>query len=152
MLATICVRHHLSGYSRLGEIACRSGISSTTLAARVIFGLFAGVAIAAVDNVAFGGEVSPIVIVAILLTATGVAGAFWGRRAWVAALLTGVCVPCAHLVKHWLGLPDTLHPNTYASILKLAAFSLAVVTVGTGCGALVREIAVTAASNGSRKT
>jgi len=31
-----------------------------------------------------------------------------------------------HFVKHVLGLPDTLHPNTYGSILMLAVFSLVV--------------------------
>jgi hypothetical protein len=44
-------------------------------------------------------------------------------------------------VKHVIGLPDTLHPNTYTSILYLAAFTLAVATVGTGCGVLIRSLA-----------
>jgi len=47
----------------------------------------------------------------------------------------------AHLVKHVLGLPDTLHPNTYTSILYLAAFTLVVATVGTGSGVLLRRLA-----------
>jgi len=123
-----------------------------TLPARVVVGLFAGAAIAAVDNVTFGGEVSPIVIVAMLLAATGIAGAFWGWRAWVAALTTGVCVPSAHLVKHLLGLPDTLHPNTYASILELAAFSLAVATVGTAGGVLLRGLTATSENGGLGRT
>ena len=110
-----------------------------TRAARVVAGLFAGAAIAAVDNVANGGEVSPIVIVALLLAATGMAGALWGWRGWVAAFFTVACVPSAHLAKHLLGLPDTLHPNTYASILKLAAFTLAVAFVGLASGALLRR-------------
>ncbi len=46
------------------------------------------------------------------------------------------------VVKHVLDLPDTLHPNTYASILYLAAFTLVVATVGTGCGVLVRRLAI----------
>jgi hypothetical protein len=122
-----------------------------TLAARVVVGLAAGAAISTVDNVAFAGEVSPIVVVALLLAATGIAGAFWGRRSWVATILTAGCVPSAHLFKHLLGLPDTLHPNTYASIFKLAGFSLAVVAVGTACGIFVRNLTDTVeSSDGSR--
>jgi hypothetical protein len=115
-----------------------------SLPARLFAGLLAGVAIATVDNTAFGGEVSPTVIVAMLLAASGIAGALWGPRAWPAALSAWVCVPSAHLVKHLLGLPDTLHPNTYVSILKLAAFSLGVATVGTACGVFLRTLIATA--------
>jgi hypothetical protein len=46
-----------------------------------------------------------------------------------------------HLAKRILGLPDTLHPNTYASILMLAAFSFAVAVVGAGWGLVVRRLA-----------
>jgi hypothetical protein len=47
----------------------------------------------------------------------------------------------AHVIKHVLGLPDTLHPNTYASILYLAAFTLVVATAGGGCGVFMRSLA-----------
>lgn len=97
-------------------------------------GFAAGAAIAAVDNFAFGGEASPILIVAMLLAATGAAGVLWGRRAWVAAAVTWACIPLPHVLKHVLGLPDTPHPNTYASILMLAAFTLVVAAIGTGWG------------------
>jgi hypothetical protein len=103
-------------------------------------GLAAGAAIACVDNFAFGGEVSPVVIIALLLAATAIAGAIWGRRGWIAAAVIWACVPLAHVVKHVLGLPDTLHPNTYTSIVFLAAFTLAVATVGTGCGVIARRL------------
>ena len=43
-------------------------------------GLVAGAGIAYVDNGAFGGEVSPIIIVVLLVGATAMAGAAWGRR------------------------------------------------------------------------
>ncbi len=104
-------------------------------------GLVAGAAIAYVDNGAFRGEVSPIIIVVLLLGATAMAGATWGRSGWIAAAGTWACVPMAHFVKHVLDLPDTLHPNTYTSILYLAAFTLVVATGGTGGGVLVRRIA-----------
>jgi len=103
-------------------------------------GLAAGAAIATADNFAFEGEVSPIIIVALLLAATAAAGFIWGRHGWVAAIAAWVCVPLAHLIKHVLGLPDTLHPNTYASILMLAGFTLVVAAIGTGCGVLLRRV------------
>ncbi len=113
-------------------------------------GLAAGAAIAYVDNCAFEGEASPIIIVAALFAATAAAGAIWGWRGWVAAGAAWACVPLAHVVKHLLGLPDTLHPNTYTSILYLAVFSLVVAIVGSGCGALVHGL-TTGAERGDGK-
>jgi len=107
---------------------------------RLGVGLVAGAAIVYVDNFAFEGEVSPIIIVAMLLATTATAAAIWGRRGWVAGTVAYACVPLAHVVKHVLGLPDTLHPNTYRSIVYLAAFSLVVAATGTGCGLLVRRL------------
>ncbi|MGO9924081.1 MAG: hypothetical protein ACLQIB_56470 [Isosphaeraceae bacterium] len=104
-------------------------------------GLVAGTAIVYVDNYAFEGEASPMIIVALLLLATAMAGAVWGPSGWFAAAVTWACVPLAHVVKHVFGLPDTLHPNTYTSILFLAAFTLVVATCGTSCGVLVRRLA-----------
>jgi hypothetical protein len=104
-------------------------------------GLAAGAAIVFVDNFAFQGEVSPIIIVAMLLAAAAMIGAIWGRRGWVTAAAAWACVPLAHLVKHVLGLPDTLQPNTYTSILYLAAFTLVVSAIGVGCGVLVNLLA-----------
>jgi hypothetical protein len=115
-------------------------------------GLAAGAAIAGVDNFASQGEVSPIVIVSMLLAATVTAGVVWGRRGWVAAAAAGACVPSAHLIKHVLGLPDTLQPNTYASILMLAAFTLVVAIAGTGCGILLRRGTTAAAAGGREET
>ena len=84
---------------------------------RLCVGLAAGIAVAWVDNFAFEGEVSPIVIVVMLLAATATMTAVWGRHRWAAAAAAWLSVPLAHLIKHVLGLPDTLHPNTYTSIL-----------------------------------
>ena len=106
---------------------------------RLAIGLGTGLAIAAVDSFAFGGEVSPIVIVILLVATTAAFGGIWGRGGWTAAVATWLCVPLAHVVKHVLGLPDTLHPNTYTSILMLAAFTLVVTTIGTGAGILLHK-------------
>ena len=51
----------------------------------LFFGLVAGAAIVYVDNYAFAGEVSPIIIVAMLLAATTAAGAIWERQRVAAA-------------------------------------------------------------------
>lgn len=110
---------------------------------RLCVGLVLGAAIAVVDNVAFDGEVSPIVIVAMLFAMTATAGLVWRRQGWVMAMAVWVWVPGAHLAKRILGLPDTLHPNTYSSILMLALFSLVVAALGTGCGLLLRRLVST---------
>ena len=52
---------------------------------RLCVGLAAGIAIAWVDNFAFEGEVSPIVIVVMLLAATATIAAVWGRHGWATA-------------------------------------------------------------------
>jgi hypothetical protein len=113
-------------------------------------GLAAGVTIAYVDSFAFRGEVSPIVIVAMLLAATTAAAGILGRRGWITAAAVWICLPLVHLVKHVLGLPETLHPNTYTSIIKLAAFTFVVAMLGTGGGMLVHRGATRAANRRSR--
>jgi hypothetical protein len=102
----------------------------------------AGTGIAAVDNLANQGEVSPIVIVVLLLAATATVGGLGGVRRSAATLAVWVWLPLIHLVKRVLDLPDTLHPNTYLSILMLAAFTLVVAALGTGCGLMVRMFAI----------
>jgi len=100
----------------------------------------AGAAIAAVDNFAFGGEVSPIVIVAMLLIASATLGLIWGRHGALAAGLVWVWLPLAHIVKRALDLPDTIQPNTYTSIMMLGIFSFVVTGVGLGFGAALRRL------------
>jgi hypothetical protein len=107
---------------------------------RFLSGALVGMAIAAVDNFAFGGEVSPIVIVLLLATATCVFGAIWSRRGWISTLGTWICLPLIHLVKYVFGLPDTLHPNTFTSIAMLGMFSLAVACIGQLSGTLARGL------------
>lgn len=105
---------------------------------RLAAGAAAGVVVSAVDTFAFRGEVSPVVVVALLLAATAAAGAVWGWQGWAAAVMTGAAVPLTHVVKHAAGLPDTLQPNTWASIGTLAVFTLAVSAAGLCGGALLR--------------
>lgn len=93
-----------------------------------------GVAIAAFDNFAFGGEASPIFILGLLLMATGVIGLVWRSRGWLGAALLWACIPSAHLIKHVFGLRNTIHPNAYPSIIKLAAVTLLGSVAGTAAG------------------
>jgi len=117
---------------------------------RLGIGLGAGAVIVVVDDFAFQGEVSPIVIVVMLLFATGAATSCWGRRGWITAAAAWICVPLAHLVKRALGLPDTLQPNTYTSILMLAGFTLVVAALGTGAGMLIHRRATGSATRKPR--
>jgi hypothetical protein len=107
---------------------------------RLSAGLIAGIIIAAVDNFAFEGEISPIVIVAMLFAVTVAAGVIWGQLALIAQVAVWACVPLAHVINHVAGLPDSLHPNTYGSILKLAAFTLVIAVIGSGCGMLAHKL------------
>ncbi len=47
------------------------------------YGLAAGAIIVYVDNYISGGEVSPVIIVALLLAATATAGILWDERGWI---------------------------------------------------------------------
>jgi len=107
---------------------------------RLILGCVAGVSIAAVDEFAFRGEVSPIVIVALLLATTATTGAVWGRDGLLPCVAIWFWLPFAHAAKHALGVPDTIHPNTYFSILMLAIFSLGVSCIGFLVGLLFNKM------------
>jgi hypothetical protein len=68
-----------------------------------------------VDNFAHGGEVSPMVIVVLLLAATSAFGAVWGKGAPVAMLATWVWLPSTHLVKHLASISvRNVHPKNHA--------------------------------------
>ncbi|MBL8046228.1 MAG: hypothetical protein JNL09_06790 [Anaerolineales bacterium] len=117
-----------------------SALSNTPV--RLAVGFLSGAVIALADNVAFEGEVSPIVIVVLLLAATATFGGVWGRGGWLAAAFTWAVIPLVHLIKHLLGLPDTLQPNTYASILYLAVFTLVIASIGTTAGVVIHRFRV----------
>ena len=98
-----------------------------------------GGAIAAVDNLACDGEISPLVIVAMLAVTAAAAGLVAGGRGAVAALVAGAWSPGVHIMKKVLGVPDTLHPATYGSIAKLAALVVVVAAVGATVGVGTRR-------------
>jgi hypothetical protein len=99
-----------------------------------------GIAIAAVDNFALGGEITPPVIILLLFISSAGTGALWGYRGWPSSLFIWLWLPLSHFVIHGLGLPDSIHPNTYMSIWKLAGFSLVITAIGMGCGGMVERM------------
>ena len=105
-----------------------------------LVGLILGAVIVFIDNFAFQGEVSPIVIVILLFVSTIIVGTIWKWQAWIASATVWITVPMAHVIKHLLGLPDTLHPNTYMSILMLAAFTFVISAIGFLFGTLINRI------------
>jgi hypothetical protein len=107
---------------------------------RLLVGLIIGAVIVFIDNFAFQGEVSPIVIVILLFVSTIIVGTIWKWQAWIAAATVWISVPITHVIKHLLGLPDTLHPNTYTSILMLAAFTFVISAIGFLLGTLINRI------------
>src|SRR5262249_36602255 len=104
---------------------------------RLSVGLTAGLAIAYVDNFAFEGEVSPIVIVGMLLAAAATAGGIWGWEGWITAAAAWMCLPLVHLVKHALGLQDTLQPTTHPVFLIVVGLMFIVTTIGRGAEILI---------------
>lgn len=107
-------------------------------AGAVRVGLVAGLAIGAVDLYAAGGHVPPVVIVALHLVACGAIGGLWGWAAWPAAIAVAAPLPAVHAIRHALGWPDTISPNTWDSIVMMALFALAVCGAGLAAGAVLR--------------
>ena len=108
---------------------------------RLLAGLAAGLAIAAVDRWAAAGEISPIAIVLLLLVAAFTAGYRWSWGGWIAALSAWLPVPGGHALAYAFGWSDTLRPADPGSIARLAVFTLAIVAVGLSGGAAMRAAA-----------
>lgn len=94
-------------------------------------GLAVGIGIAAIDSLP---EVSPVIVAGLLLVTAFALASLWGGRGLPSALLAWACLPALHLGKHVFGLADTIYPNTYTSIGKLALFSFLVAAVGARAG------------------
>jgi hypothetical protein len=112
-------------------------------------GLLAGIMIAVLDNFAAYGEVSPALIVFFLLIASAGAAVIWDTSGWITAAITWIFLPFAQLIRQFFGLPDTLHPATYASILKIAMFSMVITAAGTATGILIRRMTTGTPDTGS---
>lgn len=103
-------------------------------------GFLAGIIIVLVDNFAVDGEISPVVIVILLLVVSASAGIIWDTAGWITAAITWVFLPSAHLIRLFFSLPDILHPAANGSILKLAIFSMIITAAGTVTGILIRRM------------
>lgn len=101
-------------------------------------GLAAGLVVAAVDLYAAGGRVPPVVIVALQIAASGAVGGLWGWLAWPGALAVAAPQPAVHVIRHALGWPDAISPNTWDAIGMMALFALAVAGAGFAAGAVLR--------------
>ncbi len=111
---------------------------ASAMAALIASGL--GLLIAALDTAAPFGDDSSKLTILLWLMAGGSLGFVMPSRPWRWAMLVGPWLPLTHLLAHVLGLPDSIHPNTYATILTLVPVSLAVCSVGAYGGALTRRL------------
>lgn len=80
----------------------------------------------------------PVVIVALQILASGTIGGLAGWPAWPAAIAVASPLPAVHAIRHALGWPDTISPNTWDSIGMMALFALAVAGAGFAAGAVLR--------------
>ncbi|MFN7977531.1 MAG: hypothetical protein U0P30_05300 [Vicinamibacterales bacterium] len=101
-------------------------------------GLVSGLAISAVDLYAAGGHVPPVMIVVLQIVASGTVGGLWGWAAWPGAIAVAAPLPAVHTIRHALGWPDTISPNTWDSIVMMGLFALAVAGAGFAAGAVLR--------------
>ena len=87
----------------------------------------------------FGDDSSKLTLL-LWLFFSGSLGFAMPRSPWRWALLVGCWVSLGHLVVHVLGFPDSIHPNTYATIVILIPVSLAVCSVAAYGGAAARHL------------
>jgi hypothetical protein len=85
------------------------------------------------------GDDSAQFTVFLWLLSSGLLGFARPRRPWLWALFIGPWLSLTNLVLHLLGLPGSIHPDTYTTILILLPLSLAVCSLGAYVGALVRR-------------
>ncbi len=98
-----------------------------------------GVVITCVDLFADKGEISPVVVLLLLLIAGGIVGAIHSHFSLALAVLTAICLPATHLTLHFMGHKTTLQPDTVPSILMVGVVSLCAAALGVRLGAGVRR-------------
>jgi hypothetical protein len=103
--------------------------------AAVIIGLI----ISAVDNYAFGGEITPMVVILLLLLSTSGMSVIVNAKAYLISIIIWFFLPAVHLIKHIFGLSDTIEPNTYQSILLLALVTFLICQIGFLVGRGIRK-------------
>lgn len=101
-------------------------------------GLAAGIVVSAVELYAVGGHLPPVVIVALQIVVAAALGVVWGWTAWPGTLAAALPLPAVHALRHALGWPDTISPNTWDAITMMTLFALAVGGAGLAAGAIAR--------------
>ena len=87
----------------------------------------------------FKSDDAPMVILALWILAGGALGIMGPFKPWRWAVVVALGVPAIHLIRHALGLPDNIHPNTYVSILLVGVVGLCAVLAGAYGGAFARS-------------
>ncbi len=100
-----------------------------------------GLIIVCVDLFADRGEISPAVVLALLLGAGAIVGAIHKRFSVLLAVLTAVSLPGIHLALHLAGRKTTLQPDTVTSILMVGVVAVCAATIGVLIGAAARRTA-----------
>ena len=98
-----------------------------------------GLLIAAADVLSPFGDDSAKLSILLWLLASAALGFARPGRPWAWAVLVGPWLPLTHLGAASCGLPGSIYPNTYGSILLLFPVAAAVCSVGAYGGALVRR-------------
>ena len=98
-----------------------------------------GLLIAALDRASLFGDDSAQFTLFLWLLSSGLLGFVRPLRPWLWAALIGPWLSLTNLVLHVLGLPGSIHPDTYTTILILLPLSLAVCSLGAYGGASVRR-------------
>ena len=103
------------------------------------FAIALGLAVARFDVAAPFGDDTAKGTLLLWAACCGALGFLQPRRPWRWAVLVGPWVPAAHLAIHGLGLPASLNPDTYATVLLLVPLSLAVCLAAAYAGSLTRR-------------
>jgi hypothetical protein len=113
--------------------------SRASQALAIVIASISGLVIAALDRAAPFGDDSAKLTLLLWLLASGLLGFARPRRPWLWAVLIGPWLSLTNLVRHVLGLPGSVHPDSYRTILLLLPLSLAVCSLGAYGGALARR-------------
>jgi len=100
-----------------------------------------GFGIVFVDLFADGGEISPAVVLSLLLVAGAIIGVIHSRFSFWLALLISISLPAVHLILHLRGYKTKLQPDTVASILLVGMVALCTACIGVLIGASARRAA-----------
>jgi hypothetical protein len=104
-----------------------------------------GLLVAVFDlSTAFGDDTAQATL-ALLLAAGSLTGFLNPHQPWRWGLVIGPWLPLAHCVFFFLGWNHAINPNTLAANLLLLLIAIAVATLGSYAGALLRKALASAA-------